>query len=176
LTPVDSGTIYLCASESLRHFDSSTGSSGLTASDARPFTVDLEVSVDVLSSFARSPIQTTVDESGSSLPVSMKRAGYAEGAGSEQGANSSAALVAGLGVGLLILVLCGLAFYFFARRRDETDLADGTEAAEFNNDSVDLPDAWAEHMQFVPGDNALVGEGKGLDVPFTDGEIGEEGL
>jgi hypothetical protein len=131
--------------------------------------------ISELSSGSSMTIRVGVDDSRSNVLVSVGDADFPANADSASGASTSAALGVGLGLGLLVLILVmsGVLFWFFTRRRDETDV---TQQDELAADSSDLPDAWAEHMILASGENALASEGQIVDVPFMDAGIMEEGL
>jgi hypothetical protein len=118
--------------------------------------------------------QISLDGPGSRLTRFVGVDGFRADADGAQGSKASVALGAGLGTGILILILavCGVLFWFFTRRRDETDI---TQESEFSNDSTDLPDSWGEHANLTLGGAGLDSECLTVEIPFLESGTVEEG-
>jgi hypothetical protein len=105
-------------------------------------------------------------ELGPNRPGSIGRGDFPANADSALRGNNAAGLGAGLGVGLFILILlvCGVLYWFARRRRAEPkDQEDPTE--------IHSTDTWDENLDLVSGENTLASERIAPDEAFTERPI-----
>jgi hypothetical protein len=120
-------------------------------------------------------IQIGIGELKSTLSARVGGPGVPADAYSTQRESAAVALVAGLGAGILVLVVVAscVLFCLFKRRRDDTD---DIQEDEFSDDSIGFPDTWVEGVEFGSCGNAMASMASGMEDHFLESEVVEEGL